>query len=538
MAFRRQQRPSEPRSATGGNAAAPASSHGGLGSPHQLTNLQSTASGAPAQRVEETAQTQSLSTSAQSTPRSSGAALPDRLQANIEAMSGHSLTGVRVFRQSSEPAQLKAHAFTRGTDIHLAPGQDQHLAHEAWHVVQQLDGRVQADSSVAGVAINTSPALENEADKMGQRALSGSVEATAPDVVHSTEESPVVQRREAPDTRQQSSLLPAPPQRLESEVVQLVRGAHFEAPFLSGYDPVDELTEGGDVDQAHIHDLLYGLTDYRGATTRRLEDRVSQGTGDAARGRAATSMRTIDEYNAAVGITGNTINGRIAAVGVYEVRAALTDPGSWTTHLRSSTASYPGANAAPTPAERWIKMLVDNRQNIGLYDLGSSVRPVVGTGLFGRPTYGEEEGISRIKDKGRFEKNGGDSETITPKDINEMLSFGEDIDAATAHWAALPPAKQTALSEWIQNAFWRRTSKLGIDFATSPDGLNAEVHFNLAGGEQTSPGQWQAVGWGVLNDIAADMGKRKITESEWRHVKKIVKANPDLASKITAYSEA
>jgi len=49
---------------------------------------------------------------------------------------------VQVHRNSSKPAQLNAHAFAQGSDIHLAPGQEQHLPHEAWHVVQQAQGRV------------------------------------------------------------------------------------------------------------------------------------------------------------------------------------------------------------------------------------------------------------------------------------------------------------------------------------------------------------------------------------------------------------
>lgn len=33
-------------------------------------------------------------------------------------------------------------AYARGNDVHLAPGQERHLPHEAWHVVQQREGRV------------------------------------------------------------------------------------------------------------------------------------------------------------------------------------------------------------------------------------------------------------------------------------------------------------------------------------------------------------------------------------------------------------
>ena len=43
--------------------------------------------------------------------------------------------------------------------------------------------------------------------------------------------------------------------------------------------------------------------------------------------------------------------------------------------------------------------------------------------------------------------------------------------------------------------------------------------------------------WGILDDIAADKGTRKITESEWRHVKKLIQNDPSLADRIHGYSE-
>ena len=93
--------------------------------------------------------------------------LPDRLKAGVEARSGLSLDRVRVHTNSDQPAQLNAHAFTRGTDIHVAPRQERHLPHEAWHVVQQAQGRVRPTISVAGESVNDDAALEREADTLG-----------------------------------------------------------------------------------------------------------------------------------------------------------------------------------------------------------------------------------------------------------------------------------------------------------------------------------------------------------------------------------
>lgn len=104
--------------------------------------------------------------------RGSGqAGLPGGLRAGIEARSGLSMAAVRVHYRSPRPAQIGAHAFAEGTDIHLAPGQERHLPHEAWHVVQQAQGRVRPTGRVGTTAINADPALEREADRMGQASL-------------------------------------------------------------------------------------------------------------------------------------------------------------------------------------------------------------------------------------------------------------------------------------------------------------------------------------------------------------------------------
>jgi len=62
--------------------------------------------------------------------------LPDNLKTGVENLSGISLDDVKVHRNSDKPAQLNAHAYAQGTDIHLGAGQEKHLPHEAWHVVQ------------------------------------------------------------------------------------------------------------------------------------------------------------------------------------------------------------------------------------------------------------------------------------------------------------------------------------------------------------------------------------------------------------------
>ncbi len=107
--------------------------------------------------------------------------LPARLQAGLEGLSGYRLDDVQVHYNSPRPAQLHAHAYAQGTAIHLAPGQERHLPHEAWHVVQQKQGRVRPTLQMKGdVPVNDDRALEHEADVMGSRAAQWRAGLAAP----------------------------------------------------------------------------------------------------------------------------------------------------------------------------------------------------------------------------------------------------------------------------------------------------------------------------------------------------------------------
>lgn len=98
--------------------------------------------------------------------------LPDGLKAGIESLSGMSMDHVRVHYNSAQPAQLNALAYAQGSEIHIGPAQEQHLPHEAWHVVQQAQGRVNPTLQMrSGVQVNDSHDLEHEADLMGAKAL-------------------------------------------------------------------------------------------------------------------------------------------------------------------------------------------------------------------------------------------------------------------------------------------------------------------------------------------------------------------------------
>lgn len=96
---------------------------------------------------------------------------------SMERGLGRDLSAIRVHPESGEATRLGAQAFTRGNDIHVAPGRfAPHtesgralIGHELAHVVQQANGRVRPTTKVAGVPVNDDPGLEREADAVGAR---------------------------------------------------------------------------------------------------------------------------------------------------------------------------------------------------------------------------------------------------------------------------------------------------------------------------------------------------------------------------------
>lgn len=102
---------------------------------------------------------------------SDGHPLPARLRHGIEQLSGIAMDDVSVHYNSPRPAALQALAYAQGADIHLAPGQERYLPHEAWHVVQQKQRRVPPTLQMKAAApLNDDAALEREAELMGRRA--------------------------------------------------------------------------------------------------------------------------------------------------------------------------------------------------------------------------------------------------------------------------------------------------------------------------------------------------------------------------------
>lgn len=105
--------------------------------------------------------------------RQNATGMPDTLKSGLERLSGFDMSPVRVHYNSPKPARVGALAYAQGTSIHLGPGQERHLPHESWHVVQQMQGRVRPTRQYKGVDVNDDRGLEREADVMGANAANG-----------------------------------------------------------------------------------------------------------------------------------------------------------------------------------------------------------------------------------------------------------------------------------------------------------------------------------------------------------------------------
>jgi hypothetical protein len=105
-----------------------------------------------------------------------GKPLPARVRQKMEGALGADFSDVRI-HEGSDAESLEAVAFTRGADIHFAPGAyspeslkgQEVLGHELAHVVQQRAGRVALPRG-AGAPINADPGLEAEAEGLGKQA--------------------------------------------------------------------------------------------------------------------------------------------------------------------------------------------------------------------------------------------------------------------------------------------------------------------------------------------------------------------------------
>lgn len=106
--------------------------------------------------------------------------IPRRMKAGFERSSGFSFNDVKVHYNSDKPAQLRAHAYTQGNDVYVAPGQEKHLPHELGHVVQQKRDTVRPTGTIGGLPLNDDKNLENGADMIAAKAQAQTDREAAP----------------------------------------------------------------------------------------------------------------------------------------------------------------------------------------------------------------------------------------------------------------------------------------------------------------------------------------------------------------------
>lgn len=101
--------------------------------------------------------------------------LPEETLTQMSHGIGADFSDVKIHSNSQRATDAGALAYTQGNDVHFAPGQydpsstngQELIGHELTHVVQQREGRVEANNKINGLPLNDDKGLEKEADEMG-----------------------------------------------------------------------------------------------------------------------------------------------------------------------------------------------------------------------------------------------------------------------------------------------------------------------------------------------------------------------------------
>jgi hypothetical protein len=300
--------------------------------------------------------------------------MPARLRAKMEDVMGADFSDVRVQTGSDRAVQLRALAFAQGNEIHIAPGhwapettQGQALlGHELGHVLQQRAGRVAASSNLGTARLNHDPALEQEADALGERAAysqSGrsdvtGVAANRKPILALSPHTNVIQRQ------------PLPPPAPGSATEQVLQALETVSPiagvgdFPAAFRILDGLT---------VVDLLATLTDLE----RRLQlDLLIANAGSAApfhQTRLVTAMQVVRQSHG----PGTDLRAAHATVAAAGLPAA--EQQAMTNYLLAQRPALPAARgadqrAAIAPGGAAALPNADLARELG-YELDPSSRP-------------------------------------------------------------------------------------------------------------------------------------------------------------------
>lgn len=277
--------------------------------------------------------------------------LPDTIKQGVENLSGTSMDDVKVHYNSSKPNQLGAHAYTQGTEIHVAPGQEQHLAHEAWHVVQQKQGRVQPTTQKGGAKINDNPGLEKEADVMGAKSLEINVQDSV---------SPGMQPKEMQNSN-------SPVQTVM--VTQLALDDNNQLPAAE-QDGLDNFLTSNGHDPAKYSEAQYTELKQAYSLVRGLHNQINQNaSGNAVRKRRINAAKaqaregiqpayqTLVDNSRDYELLQGTAAWTTAAEAAADAYGAARDGG----YAAPSAAAWPGRGAMPPAFQNAVQAVVTAR---------------------------------------------------------------------------------------------------------------------------------------------------------------------------------
>ncbi len=433
-------------------------------SPHvavQLKQQQTLFGTHPAQRQEDEEPLQGKSTSSSTaqlkeTPQPANkTGMPDQLKTGLENLSGLDMSDVRVHYNSSKPAQLKALAYTQGTDTHVASGQEKHLPHEGWHAVQQMQGRVQPTTQVEGAAVNDNNGLEKEADVMGGKALQ--FRASACHDCRLVEQPSIMQMR---------------------PIYQLQKNIH--------------------------HTVYYGKGDRGGQRERYMRANLAP---------MATHHCTVDTLNTGIGLTQNTMSGPIGQKRI-NIRTAIDDRGGDANLSQDEKdwAAWLEARREPlllpdmTGAQCRYDMRLDNSWWKRTWKrLFPPSRHKIDDGQGQGRTWKQEAHSRNIQPNTGTRFGWTNAQRTLHNNFVESDRAGlrtarTELEEGLPSRAMFDEVKTRSWS-WFQDVvrrrFWRLTSKMGLDFFAH---RNTNVDFVRD-----------------QNYVEVMNGRRSITNSEWEH---------------------
>ena len=270
-------------------------------------------------------------------------------------------------------------------------------------------------------------------------------------------------------------------------------------------------------------DVIYGDSETRGATL----DRLGSGPGRL--------LRTIDDYNDLLGFHHVFMDGGLR--GLHRIRRALLDVDRWKEDfgdIFEQRVEYVVDSCCKGVDQKererlvgqvrsrvvdWFAFLQKNRQYVGLWDLGGEVRLLswwktekklkpqdisVSSKLKSNRRYGKnfpshirgEQGIESVYDKEK--KQWIDQKWPTTRGKKEEIAYAlrsggfnyeKDTvkavdDKAQDRLNEINKFRRRSVQEWIMTAFWRRTSKLGLEFLMGERQElkgGRKVYFNVAG---------------------------------------------------------